>query len=808
MQFIGQDLRFASRQLLRAPGFTATALLTLMLAIGATTAMMAVLRATLLYPLPYAHPAQLLRITDENLRGFKANGIMTVARVNDLAALMRDRHPVLSAVSFFYVDDTAVTLAGQQAVAVSGAAVSGNFFNTVGMSPLLGRTLTPADDQTNAPPVLVISHRLWSSAFASDPAVLGRTVRLGAATASIVGVMPATFDLPGGTDVWRAAHISAASFQGYRGDGSRFLNVIGRMDARETLQSVAQEGTVLAARLARVFPGTDAAWGFRFMSLRDSLFGEYRQALLLIASAVALVLLATAINLAGLQLSRNAARRQEFAVRTALGISRARLVRQLLTESVLLVSLGGLLGFGAGTVLLRVLAHRLPVALVRVTPPHVDGLVLGVCCAVIALVGVSTGLLPAFSSATGSLADGRALVRSARSFGRSFAVAQIALALVLLTLSATVLQGLYHLLNLRLGFAAQQLATCSLDLPWGTDQQRLHRFYEQAESAIGQLPGISSAGAISALPLTDFSVRRTFDIAGQPPTARRDAVVAEGRSITPGYVSAMQIPLLAGRELAAGDADGFGTASVLVNQALAARYFAKRNPVGARLVWSAGVNAQPAFSEIVGVIGNVQGVGGDLAGATQPEVYAPENGGWPHMQFAIRSTLPASTLEPEVKQLVQRLDGSATVGHFATLTQVLDQHYTQPRWNAGLLVAFATVALVLVMLGVYGLVAFDVAHRTREVGLRLALGSTREGVLLLLLSGTWRVLVPGLAVGVAASWLALRVLGAMLTFGDPAHVLPLLLPTAVLLSASVLTATLLPAWRATQIDPVEALRTE
>lgn len=815
---LAKDLRYTARQLRRAPFFSLTVLLTLALSVGATAAITGVLRATLLHPLPYPQPQQLVEIRDHNLKNFTTNGLVTVARTEDLRTLEHNGRHVFSSLGYAYFENSALAWPGHPTpVTAATAAVSGDFFRTSGVAPLLGRTLTHADDVVNGPQLVVLSHRLWTSAFAADPAILGRTVRLGADQATVIGVMPARFDLPSGTDLWHPGHVLPANFGGYRGDGSRFVRVLARLAPDTTLASANTATSLLGAQLATAHPDTDAAWSFTLTDLRTSLFGDLRRALLLLAAAVALVLLVAAVNIAGLQLSRNAARAPEFSIRGALGVSRARLIRQLMTESTLLTLAGSLAGIALAAVLLHLLSARLPLALLQIDTPHLDPVTLLSSVALALAVGLLTGLLPALQATrvpslggqSLNAASNRSTSARTRTAGRTFAVAQVALALVLLTLSAAVLENLYALLNTRLGFDPTHLTTFRVDLPWGYDQTKEHHLYQQLEASLATEPGISAVGSISALPLTSFSVRRTFDIAGEAPTPHHDAVVAEGRDLSPGYAPAMHIPLLAGRLFTQGDAEPNTPSHILINQALANRYFSGRNPIGQRLTYPVGIAGTTlATSEIVGVLGDVRGTAGaTLASPLQPEVYTPESGNWPHMEFALRSPLAASTLEPQIRRLLTSLDTSVSFSHLSTLSAELDHSTAQPRLNAALLTSFAALSLLLVVLGIYGLVAFDVAQRTRELALRLALGSTRRGILTLVLGESTRILALGLLLGLLASWAATR-LAASLVISNPTHTAALSLVTAALLSLAVFAATLIPARRAASVEPTTAFRAE
>ncbi len=805
-----QDARYTFRQLRRAPFYSVTVLLTLTLAIGAAAAMAAVLRATLLNPLPYPRAEQLVDLGDRNLRGFASNGLMTVARVGDLKALEHDGHKLFSSIGFYYYNDGKLTLDGHEPLPATGGAVSGDFFRTIGAAPRMGRTINAADDQLNAPLVIVLSDHAWRSTFAGDTKILGRTLRLGGDQATVVGVMPPSFNLPANVDLWYPGHILPANFQGYRGDGSRFIHPVGRLTEGETIQTARRATALLSQQLAAAHPDSDAQWGFLVTSLRETLFGTIRKGLVLIAAAIGLVLLVTAVNLAGLQLSRNAARQPEFAIRGALGVSRGRLVRQLLTESVLLVLAGSVAGIGLGGLLLRLFTARLPAEVLSAAVPKIDPWVVAAMCGLALAVGVLTGLVPALQSTRGMVpASGtRTVAAGSRRFGQGFTAVQIGLALVLLTLSAGVLESLYRLLRTPLGFNPGELQTFTVDLPWTSPVPMRHRFYGQVEDSLAAMPGVNAVGAISALPLAGFSARGTFDIAGRPPTPQHDTVVGEVREFTPGYVRAMQIPLLAGRLYTGRDAEPDAPPVVMVNRALAKQYFGGDSPIGQRLTSLGGgadFSALLSF-EIVGLIGDVQGTGGSLAGAPRPEIYHP-NSAWPHMQFALRTSLPASAIEPSVRRLVTGMDATASVGHFTLLSSTIDRSLSQPRLNAGLLAAFAGLSLLLVAIGVYGLVAFDVAQRTRELGLRLALGSTRGGVLRLLLGESTRILAVGLVLGVAGSLASSRLLAAAMA-GPQARTGLLVAGSGAVLALAVFAATLVPATRAAAGDPMQALRAE
>ncbi len=829
MASILQDLRFALRQLRRAPGFTATALLTLMLAIGATTAMVSVLRATLLNPTPYPAAAQLVGIGDVNLKGEATNGLVTVARAADLARAPAAGNggPLFASSAFFYVDQPALRIGGRSPISTAAIGASGDFFRVLGTPPLLGRVFTAADDAQGAPETAVISYGLWQRVFAADPSIAGRSVVLAGKPATILGVMPRQFDYPSGTELWKPAHLSPQQFNGYRGASTRFVHVIARLNGGLTLGQAQSSADLLAARLGRSYAATDAEWGFHLTGLRAEIFGSYREALLLLSGAVAILLLITCSNVAGLELSRNAARAPEMALRRALGVSTARLVRQLVTEALLLLASGAGLGVLLALGLLRVLATRLPATLVSLETPHLDAVTLFVTITVAFAVGMLCALLPAVEFgrtpavlAAGHRRDGRTGRGGARRFGRGFATLQIGLALVLLSLAASLLNNLYHLLKTPLGYDPSHLVTIAIHLPFGGEPVQTHRFYQQFEQGIAALPGVSSAGASVALPLSDFRSRYQADIDGRPLTPHHDAVSAEVRTITPGYLATMRIPLLDGRGFDQRDGEPKARVVVLVNQSFATRYFPRESAVGKRLIVTTAVDQHLATVEIVGVIGDVRGTGGDLGSPVGPEIYQAEQGYDAFTTYVARTRLPAAALEPALRRQLASLDPGAALGTVADYTTLLDHVLAQPRLNSGLLTGLAGLALLLVLIGVYGVVAFSVAQRTRELAVRLALGSSRGAILGMLLRESTGMLAAGLLLGGGGAVAGLRLLAAALGGQAPgwqSTLAPsaigatsgmLLLLVSALLSVAVLAASLLPARRAVSIDPMQALRSE
>ncbi len=797
MTAILADLRYALRQLRRSPGFAFAAVGTLALAIGASTALVSVLRATLLNPTPFPHVGQLVALEDTYRKDATFNGIMNPARTAELGDLKTagGQH-VFAALAFLYFDQPALSVGGRLPMAVDSAAVSGEFFPTLETKPLLGRVLTPRDDGAGAPETVVLSWGLWQKAFGGSPVVVGTTASVNGKPATVVGVMPREFGYPTGVALWKPAHISLND-SGYRGVGSRYLNVVARLSTGVQLADAERATGLLQQQLAHAYPATDADWGFKVEPLRARILGEYGPALRLLSAAVAMLLLIACANVAGLQLSRNAARADEIGIRRMLGIGSVRLLRQLLTESLLLFVLGGAGGVLLAGGLLKAFTAALPPVLLSFAEPRLDHATLGAMLAVTLLTGVLCGVAPALQFGYRKPRQGRTVITDTRRFGQGFASAQTALALVLLALASVLLGQLYRLTHTPLGFQSTQMLTVLAHIPFGTEPAKVHRFYTQLEDRFRAIPGVEAVGAINALPLQTFSVQHNADIVGRPPTPHRDAITAGGRTITPAYLDTMRIPLLAGRNFTPGDSEPKAPAVVLINRSCQQRYFPVENPVGKQLRNESG------NVEIIGVVADTRGTGGALDAPVQPEVIQLEQGYWPEMHFLLRTPLPPAALDRALRAQAAALDSAVALSEIAPFTRSMDQVLAGPKLNSVLLAALAGLALVLVLSGVYGVVAFAAAQRTREVALRLALGAGRARIFRMLLRESALVAAPGLVFGFAGAWTALRLLPLPHT-----HTLLPLACAAGLLALAVTLAGILPARRAAAVDPMTALRAQ
>lgn len=819
------DLRYACRQLRRAPGYAAAALLTLALAIGGIAAMAGILRATILNPTPFPHPEQLVVVRDVNLRGVPANGIVDLSRAIDLSRVTVKTtagitRPLFANLAYFYYDEPTLIAPGALPAATTAEATSGNFFEALGAAPLLGRTYSKADDGPSSPEVAVISAGLWQRAFSSNPKVVGTQVTLGGKPTTIVGVMPPSFDYyASAIDLWRPAKLPAA---GYGARGARFLNVIGRLAPGIYVRSAQAVLRVLAPNLARAYPATDADWGFAMRPLRDSIFAAFRPALLLLSGALALVLLIACVNVAGLQLARHATRARELAVRRALGSTRMRLLQQLLLESALLLVVGSIAGVFLAFGLLHLLPTLLPHNFVFLQRTELDMPALAAAIGIAAVTGLGCCLLPMLQAsrwAQGSLQGGRSVVSGSRRLGRHFATAQIALALVMLAITASLLQCLNSLVRTPLGYSPQHVISTSAHLPFGTEPAVVHRLYTQLAAQFATVPGTDAVGAIDALPLTSFTVQRKADIVGRALTPNHDLVIAENRTITPGYANTLGIPLVAGRMFTTHDSDPHMPFVVLVNEAFARQHFKYESAVGHRLVSIAG------SAEIVGVLGDVHGTDGHLGGLVRAETYQPEQGYWPDMHFVLRTHLPQSLVEPAMRRALAMLDRGAALGPVEPLALSVDQALAQPRLSTSLLGALCLLSLLLVITGVYGVCAFAATQRAREVALRLALGASRRSVRQLMLRDALQLLLLSLPLGAAGALVASKLIaafspGLLMQAGSDAtrahsSLLALsgglfasLAAASIVLAVIVALAGWLPARRAASTDPAQVLAAE
>ncbi|MBA3346669.1 MAG: ABC transporter permease [Gemmatimonadales bacterium] len=800
-QLLRQDLRYTLRQLARSPGFAIVAVLTLGLGIGANTAIFSVVNAVLLRPLPYDDPSRLMMVRETRPEG--TPGVVSFLNFADWREQSRD----FEALSLFR--GTRLNVAGRgEPERVAGALVTTDFFRVLRVTPVAGRRFAAGEDQAGSDAVVVLSHQLWQRRFGGDPRAIGQVVTVDGKPMTVIGVAPAGFDYPEQSQMWLPVSNDAADILENR--GLHGYSVIGRLLPGVTVEQARVRMSALAARLAQQYPASNQGWGAMVTPLQEALVGDVRPTLLVLLGAVGFVLLIASANVANMMLARSAGRRREISIRTAMGASRSRLIRQLLTESLLIALLGGSVGL-----LLAVWGAD---ALISLKPDDIpaaggvvlDRAVLGFTLAVSVLTSVLFGLVPALHAAR---LDSGALLREAgRATGgsdrqrtrRLLVVTEIALSLLLLIGAGLMIRSFSRLQAVDPGFNPAGVLTARLSLPpTRYDSTQVVRFYDQLVEKVRALPGVSSAAAVSFVPLGPAGARYRFNVAGQPVVEPQQRPGADFYAVTPGYFSTLEIPLQAGRAM--GPEDRFDTpAVVVINQTMAARHWPGQSALGKRITF--GEPEENAWLEVIGVVADVKQRSLDTA--VRPQVYAPEaQVGWEEMSLVIRTPADPWSLVPAVRQQVLALDRDQPVSDFETLGQIRSASISADRFRTLLLGGLALVALLLAAIGVYGVIAYGVAQRSREIGIRMALGARQAEILALVVREAMATVAVGIVAGVVAALALSSVLESLLYTvkpGDP----PTFVVICVLVSAVALAACVLPARRATKVDPMLALRTE
>ena len=798
MNSIIQDIRYALRSLLKRPAFTAVAVITLALGIGLNTAIFSVINAVLLRPLAYAEPVRLVT--------FRSN-----QSAPDLADVQAQSHTFSSFGG--EVKQPLDYTAGREPMQFQIGQVTGGYFETLGVKPELGRAITAEDDKNGAPFVVVLSHTLWRSQFGADQQILGKTIPLSGNVYTIVGVMPAGFASPrDNIEAWTAVHVSnpvAANFRGVH-----FLRTYGRLAPGVSLEQARAEMQVIDKTLAAQYPADNKNRGSVLIPLHERIVGQSRQSLLVLFAAVSLVLLIACANFANLLLARAAEREREFVIRTALGAGRWRLIRQLLTESVL-VSLAG----GALAVLLAIWATNLLVALQPDNLPRlqeigVDGRVLAFTFGVSLLTGIIFGLLPAWTASRSVI--GEALKESGRSatagaarqtMRSTFVVVELAIALILLIGAGLLIKTFWNLRSVEPGFNPDHLLTMRVELPEARYKEvdKQTRFRTQTLDAINSLPGVQAA-MVSELPLSGNSLDHDFLIDGRPPIAPGDEPSLETRSVLGDYFHTMQIPLRLGRDFGPQDLVEKAPLVGIVNDATVRQYFQNEDPLGKRIRWAR--NPQVEWITIVGVVGDVKHFGLDLP--EQPTLYSPYNqiSPWKRwMAIAARTQANPESMAQTVKQQIWKVDSQLPITDVKTMNEVSAASFAARRFNMLLLTIFAGLALVLAAVGIYGVMSYAVTQRTQEIGIRMALGARAIDVLKLIIRNGMALTLLGVGIGLAGA-LALTRLLTTLLFGVTPTDKPTFAAVSAVLILVALLACYLPARRATKVDPLVALRYE
>lgn len=813
-----QDLRYGARMLLKKPGFTFTVICTLALGIGANSAIFSVVNAVVLRPLPYADPARLVMVWETrpgNDRRYVAPGNF---------ADWRAQAQSFEQLAGYAINGVNLTGHGEPE-RLGCAAVTTNLFATLGVTALKGRTFVPEDAARQDGRVVVLSYGLWQRSFGADPNIVGQRLTLDGQSYTVVGVMPAGFQFPAEADLWLpgfhdtpVAPAMAMQFPNANFPTSRdvhFSFVVGRLKPDAPLRQAQAEMDAIAARLAQQYRATNEGLGINIIPLHQQIVGRIEPVLFILLAAVAFVLLIACTNVANILLARLTQRERELAVRVALGASRPRLLRQMLTESLLLSFIGGLAGLLLGLWGVALFVKLSPGDIPRLDEVRLDWRLLAFSLLVSLATGIAFGLLPALQATR--LDPQRALAESGTKVSGSprqrrlrhlLVVCEIALAQVLLIGAGLLLISFAHLQAVKPGFNPHNLLTARLALPTEkyADDSRKTDFYNRLLERLQALPGVRSAALVMSLPLTDLTINRGFVVEGRPQPRPGENISVDYQVISPNYFAAMEIPLLRGRAFTEAD-DADKPRVVIIDESMARKYFPAADPVGQRIALG-DPNRQDSWCTIVGVVDSVHYASIDTLPA--PTAYTPyrqDRESWARMAVVLRTSVEPASLTAAVRSAVATVDPDQPVTKVETMEQLMGEAVSRPRFIMLLLGVLATVALALAAIGIYGLLSYSITERTRELGIRLALGAPKRAVFKLVMGQGLLLTLLGIGIGLLAALALTRFLTDLL-FGVSSTDPLIFGLIALLLSIVALVACYLPARRAANVDPLIALQYE
>ena len=804
MERLFQDLRYAARMLIKNPGFSAIAILALALGVGANTAIFTVVNSVLIRPLPFSEPDRLVMTyaTDPTIGQERIP--FSVADFLD----WRAQNHIFEKLAAFS-DNRFTYTGGESPEQFPGAWVTADFFEVLGQQPEMGRTFLPDEDRPGRAPVVLVSHSFWQRKLGADPNVLGRQITLNNNSFSVVGVMPPGFTFPErDIDLWAVERLDPPSRR-----GPYYMWGIGRLAPGATLAQARAEMDTIARRIQQETRSTKNDVTFTAIGLTERVVGNVRPALLVLMAAVIFVLLIASANVANLLLARATAREKEIAIRRALGASRARLIRQLLTESVLLAAVGGAVGlllaqWGVGA-LLALSPDDIP----RISEVKIDGRVLGFTFLISMLSGIVFGLAPALHSSKINLNEslkegGRSAMEGFRQrrLRNLLVVAEIALSLVLLVSAGLMIKSFLKLQNVNPGFNAANILTMQLSLPRTkyTNPAQTAAFYKELLNKVEALPGAKSAAISISLPPNGLEVSDNFSIEEHPTPAGESDPIAPVVFVSPKYFTTLGVPLLRGRYFTENDRDE-APPVVIINEAMARQYFGAEDPIGKRFKQGTLAGGNP-WMEIVGVVGNVKYTG--LEAKEEPAFYLPhQQNPIRFMYLIVRGDSDPTALLPSIRSEVWSLDKDLPVARVRTMEQLLSESVAQPRFRTLLLAVFAGVALLLAAVGIYGVMSYSVTQRTHEMGIRMALGANPGDIVKMVVGQGLKLALVGAGAGLAGAYGATRLLESLLFDVSATDTMTFAVIPALLTGITLL-ASYIPARRATRIDPMVALRYE
>jgi putative ABC transport system permease protein len=813
MHSLLQDFRFAIRQLRKNPGFALTTILTLALGIGATTAMFSLINGVLLRPLPFPEPDRLMMIAPLDVSAVKA-GIPSSVSYPDFFD-WRARNRSFEAMASYRHDRRTLTGSGMPQN-LESQTVSSEFFRVLGVNPMLGRGFVMEDEKAGTH-VAVLSNALWLSTFGGDKSIVGRNITLDNSSYTVIGIAPPGFVFP----MFGAAPAVWTSLADDRNDpkepltsqrGAEMLLLVARLKPGVSIAQATADVSLIARNLSEQYPDTNKRMpSATVVPELENLVGDTRSALRVLFAAVMFLLLIACANVAGLMLTRASRRRSEIAVRSAMGASRVQIIRQVLVESVLLAICGGALGVIFSVLLLNTVLRFVPQQLPRLHQVAVDGWVMAFAAGVSIVTGVLFGALPAWRMSrldpSTALREGTRTMTTGRGQHRThniLVVAETAIGLVLLVGAGLLIRSFIRVLNVDPGFDPHHVLTVSLELPDNQyPQLKRVQFQEELLSRLAALPGVESASSGYPIPLSQHNIGIGFSIEGRP-TAKGDEPAAPVTIVTTGFFRTMRIPVIAGRDFLPSD-DSKAPAVAIVDQAFANQYFPGENPVGKRMKpgLGDGITEEP-MREIIGVVGSVKRKG--ITTETEAQFYLPLKQAIILTPALVVRTSgdPMAMLGP-IRDQVGQMDSNVPLYRVSTLEDYVALSAAQPRFQTVLVTFFAAMALLLSAIGLYAVLAYMVAQRTLEIGLRLALGAQRESVIGLILRRGMMLAAMGLAIGIVASMIFTRFLAEMLYGVKPLDPFTFVAVSAVLMLVSLI-ASSAPAYRAARLDPMKTLR--
>ncbi len=804
METLFQDLRYAVRILTGKPGFALIAVLTLALGIGACTAIFSVINAVLLRPLPYRDSNRLVRVYETDSEG---PGNVSPQDFKD----WRAQNKVFDHIAAFTSSSYTYT-GGERGETFRGLRVTTDFFSVLQATPLYGRTFLPGDSEADAQPFVILSHGLWERRFGGDLKIIGQSLNFEDESMTVVGIMPPEFRSPRyeteEPELWANLIITPRM-----GRGGHWLHSIARLKPDVPLTQAQAEMTAIASALEKQYPNTNTGYGALLIPLHESMSGPARQALLVLLASVGFLLLIACANVANLMLARASGRAREIAIRTAMGASRWRLVRQLLTESLLLALMGGAAGLLLALWGIDILLSIMPtdLALPGLDLLGVDGRLLGFNATVSLFTGLLFGVVPSLllsrSNPQQALKEGSHTATGTGSRLRAaLVIGQVALALMLLVGSGLLIRSFDRLLSVDPGFNAENVLTLRLSLPRSRYERarQVGVFYQELSDKISDLPGVVSVGAVDRIPLGPSSSCDSFSLADRAPFTPDNEPCAESRTATPDYFRAMGARIVKGRSFT--DADNAeGPPVVIINETMARQFWPGEDPLGKQFKW--GDADEEPWRAVVGVIGDIRHFG--LDEEILPEVYMPHQQ-YPfsrEMFLALRTTADPSTLVAAVRTQVQAMDKNLPMEDVRPLEFYISDSVAQPRFRTILLGLFAALAALLAAVGLYGVISYSVSRRTHEIGIRQALGAGRRDIFKLIVGNGLALTLAGIGIGLIASFALTRFLSNLL-FGVSATDPLTFAAVSIMLAAVAFAACYLPARRAMKVDPMEALRYE